>query len=362
MWRWIMAKGRRGNQEGTFYQRSNGSWCGQIMLNSKRYTVYAQGIQECRRKLREKINSVNSCDMTSDDVLFSEYASQYIQNQIDMKIIKMSTANLKRICVNHFVNTMGDYKVKNITLEMLNKYTSKMITDGKASTTIRNRISYISSILKAAANDGIATHYIPQGSVNYGPVQKKSILLPTIEEAKEIIESFTYEFDRVFLYILLYAGLRGGECACLKWSDIDLKLNKIYINRTLYKVQNIGIIEQAPKGNRVGEFAQFSTELHNILVAYKERTKDQRSDYLFEKRRKIGINSICTLFSRKVRSIGKQGGLHLLRHLHASILLNNHVDLKTIQSQLRHSSVTTTDRYLHELKDDVRNSIKELHF
>lgn len=42
-----MAK-RRGNQDGTFYQRPNGTWCGQIMINNKRYTVYAKGIQECR--------------------------------------------------------------------------------------------------------------------------------------------------------------------------------------------------------------------------------------------------------------------------------------------------------------------------
>ena len=57
-----------------------------------------------------------------------------------------------------------------------------------------------------------------------------------------------------------------------------------------------------------------------------------------------------------------KGGLHMLRHLHASILLSNNIDLKTIQSQLRHQNIDTTNKYLHELKNDIRESIKRFTF
>lgn len=55
-------------------------------------------------------------------------------------------------------------------------------------------------------------------------------------------------------------------------------------------------------------------------------------------------------------------GLHQLRHLYASHLLKKGVDLKTIQLQLRHHSIKTTDKYLHELEGEGRNVISELTF
>ena len=74
---------RRGNQEGTFYQRANGTWCGQIMINNTRYTVYAKGIQECRRKLREKIQEEKTTN-TSDELFYS-YAIRTIEKEVSQK-------------------------------------------------------------------------------------------------------------------------------------------------------------------------------------------------------------------------------------------------------------------------------------
>lgn len=55
-------------------------------------------------------------------------------------------------------------------------------------------------------------------------------------------------------------------------------------------------------------------------------------------------------------------GLHQLRHLYASHLLKKGVDLKTIQLQLRHHSIQTTDKYLHEITGDKRDNIANLEF
>lgn len=55
----------------------------------------------------------------------------------------------------------------------------------------------------------------------------------------------------------------------------------------------------------------------------------------------------------------KHFGFHAIRHLSASILAYEGVDVPTIQSILRHKNLHTTSRYLHTLglKKNVLNDV-----
>lgn len=50
-------------------------------------------------------------------------------------------------------------------------------------------------------------------------------------------------------------------------------------------------------------------------------------------------------------------GLHGIRHLSASILVNAKVSLLDVQAILRHTNLTTTQRYVHRL-ESVRKAIE----
>ena len=54
-----MAK-RRGNNEGTLYQRKDGLWCAQISLNGRRLTKYAKQRSECYLWIRETLGRIHS--------------------------------------------------------------------------------------------------------------------------------------------------------------------------------------------------------------------------------------------------------------------------------------------------------------
>ena len=347
---------RRGNQEGTFYQRANGTWCGQIMINNIRYTVYAKGIQECRRKLREKIQEEKTKN-TSDE-LFYEYATRVIEEEINQKKIKLSTARTKRQCVFSFDSVVGAVRIEDISINHINKYIGSLMSQGKKSSSIRSMVAYIISIINKASIDGLRNDKIKTELLNKPPKEKGKRNLPTVDEVKSIIEEIKDSTIRVFLYILLYSGLRGNEAIALQWEDIDLEKNKIYVNRGYASIYNTVIID-SPKSNRIGEYAQFSNILKDILIDYK---KERTESNLFDVQKHTELRRIRTHFSRYLRKYGFSGGLHILRHLHASILIKNHIDLKTIQSQLRHASINTTDNYLHSLEEDTREEIKNLNF
>lgn len=348
-----MAK-RRGNQDGTFYQRSNGTWCGQIMINNKRYTVYAKGIQECRRKLRDKINTLE--EFQSSSILFSKYANHVIQDQLSKQIIKASTANVKKSVVRRFVEAVGDKPLNDINKDTINTFTAHLISKGCTRNTINTCVGGILSIINVAYQNELIQFPIHTSLINKGPQQRRPRELPDINDVKEIIETYT-DKRRLFLYILLYTGLRGNEAIVLNWEDVDFNSYKIYVNRGYAKVDGDYIVS-APKSNRVGEFVQFSQSLYDIFQQYQPST-----GCIFPyTTTRYTLDNIRQSFKNKLAKYGYKGGLHMLRHLHASILLNNNIDLKTIQSQLRHQNIDTTNKYLHELKNDIRESIKRLRF
>jgi integrase len=57
------------------------------------------------------------------------------------------------------------------------------------------------------------------------------------------------------------------------------------------------------------------------------------------------------------RAMVKPFGLHGIRHLSASILVANKVNLLDVQTLLRHQNLTTTQRYVHRL-ESVRNAVR----
>lgn len=347
---------RRGNQEGTFYQRANGTWCGQIMINNTRYTVYAKGIQECRRKLRDKIQEEKTTN-TSDE-LFYPYAIRTIEKEVRQKEIKRTTSVTKRCAIDKFNNAIGDIKIGDITADHVNKFVGLLLSSNITPGTINTMVGYLLSIVNTSVVEGLRDKGIPSCLINKPPKEKKKRKLPTVEEIKSIIMEIKENYIRVFLYILLYSGLRGGEAIALKWSDIDLDKNKIYINRGYASIGEEVIIS-SPKSNRIGEYAQFSDVLKNILLDYK---KERNEENLFNIHKTLEVQRMRQCFSRHLKKHGFSGGLHVLRHLHASILISNHIDIKTIQSQLRHADISTTNKYLHSLQEDVREDIKKLNF
>ncbi|MEM2139254.1 MAG: tyrosine-type recombinase/integrase, partial [Candidatus Woesearchaeota archaeon] len=171
------------------------------------------------------------------------------------------------------------------------------------------------------------------------PLAKQIKKLPEILNKSEIKKMF-FSTDnikhRLILMFLYYAGLRVSELINLKYSDFDLKRKIIHIKNAKNNKDRIIFLHPV---------------LINSLKMYKIRKK---SNYLFltNKKKKYTHRTIEKIVKKSSKKAGiiKKIKPHTLRHCFATHLLENGLDIVSIQKLLGHKDVRTTQNYTHLTK------------
>jgi len=170
------------------------------------------------------------------------------------------------------------------------------------------------------------------------PVARRSGKLPQIlsrEEVTRILQTPKNVKHQTMLMTTYAAGLRVSELTHLKVADIDSE------RMTLRVVQGKGAKDR---------YVALSVRLLEQLRLYWASTRPKT--WLFpspdsgEPLDPTTPQRVYTLAKARAR-VEKEGGIHALRHAFATHMLEAGLDLHTIQRLLGHTSLLTTQRYLH---------------
>jgi integrase/recombinase XerD len=185
------------------------------------------------------------------------------------------------------------------------------------------------------------------------PRPKKALILPKLlneTELRKLFNAITNKKHKAILFMAYSAGLRVSEVAMLKIADIDSKRMQIFIERA--------------KGKK-DRYVNLSPVLLDILRKYLLEYKPKPKIYLFESEKTFAAYPTRTLqqiFStaKQKAGIGKEVGIHCLRHSFATHLLDKGTDIKYIKELLGHFNIKTTERYLHVSKKQLVNVVSPL--
>jgi integrase len=116
--------------------------------------------------------------------------------------------------------------------------------------------------------------------------------------------------------------------------------------------------------NKVGEWRSQWLSVKDDLAEWLLRHKKGNGDlkaHVFVSYRSLAYQYRQHWLKKVCKEAGvKSFGFHGIRHLFASILAAQNVPLVEIQYMLRHTSLATTQRYIHRLKKENREVLEAL--
>lgn len=157
--------------------------------------------------------------------------------------------------------------------------------------------------------------------------------------------------DVLIISLALNTGLRVSEISNLKVVDVYLK-----------RGQNSLIVRKG-KGDK-DRIVAFGPKLKSQIVEYLNYRKSD-SEYLFPSERgdklsRSGIQKIFKKIAKKAK-LAKHYSIHCLRHTYATqIYKASGFNLRLVQQQLGHASITTTSVYSHVDSEQLEEAISSL--
>lgn len=178
----------------------------------------------------------------------------------------------------------------------------------------------------------------------YTPEQFKLYIARAAESA-QATQSLTDWGYYVFFAVAFYTGARKGEINALRWSDIDGDV--IHIRRSIAQKLRGGDRETAPKNRSSIRDIKVPDPLADILAQHKAR---QAADPKFSESYRVCGGPVClrdTSISNRNKVFAAAAGLpvirvHDFRHSHATVLINEGINIQEIARRLGHSNVQIT--------------------
>ncbi len=150
--------------------------------------------------------------------------------------------------------------------------------------------------------------------------------------------------------------MRIQELCNLKIRDFDKKTGTVYVFGKGSRERKCYITQQAV----FDVFEKYMEARHNYM-----KEKGVCHEYIFISKfgTQLSTQAARLMMEKYVdmAQIDKRVTPHVFRHTFASLLLEEGVDLKHIQEYLGHSTISTTQIYLHVSEENARKVLSQCH-
>lgn len=240
-------KHRRGNGEGSIYQRKDGSWAAAITIGTKpdgkadRKFLYGKTRKEVADKLRDAQNKIDVGVMPGgNNVTFGAWIQAWLETIIRPSIKTRTYRNYSQSVYKHIIPGLGRYKLKDLTDDIIQAYLTKQQESGNLKLVIDEETGE-----PVQANGPVAPSSLVQqrrliiAALEYA-VEKKKLVYNVARKTKrpakvtktmnilsdedmEILATKGTKYRYYAAYMLtLTTGVRRGEVLGLDWKNTDI--------------------------------------------------------------------------------------------------------------------------------------------
>jgi len=320
--------------------------------------------------------------------------STYLQQWLDRVESELSPSTFQRyrIMVEKTITPhLGNLKMADVKAYHIDDLLNKVRKSGLSQTTVKHCYrTLFTAFKKAWQMDIVADNVVAK--LDTPKTTKKELNVMSLYDQKRFLNQLDTDFkknnregllqanqNKAFFILALETGMRRGELASLKWSDINFNEKRLFVRRNAVcsNYNNSKITFKLPKNNKVRVIDLDSTtlmHLKNYKAFISRYVLDNNlqslvtDEWVFPSF-KDSIEQLVApnLWTNRYKSICERAGisgirLHDLRHTHISNLLNIRpaINMKYISQRAGHSTISTTvDIYGHLIPDMNEGIIQE---
>ena len=254
---------------------------------------------------------------------------------------------------------------KNISLDLIRRYrlwlnrfkdtkgqTLKKNTQNYHLIALRSFLKYLAKIdIKTLSPEKIELGKNPERVVDFleGPDLERLLDAPLKANSSEVIK----RRDKAILELLFSTGLRVSELSNLKREQVNLKKDEFTVVGKAKKPRIVFLSEKARMSLK--NYLPLRTDVSPYLFVSHDRANKGEGGLTTR-----SIERVVKKYS-KIAGITKKVTPHTMRHSYATDLLMNGADIRSVQSMLGHSSITTTQIYTHITNQQLRDVHKKYH-
>ncbi len=277
------------------------------------------------------------------------------------------TAENYKLYLERFVEFSEDTAVGKISTEMLRKYRLWL---NRYKNDLGETLATITQSYHLIALRGFLTYLSKRDIASLSPekielpkVSRKQVTFLHFDEVTRMLEAMDTSDeaglrDRAIIELLFSSGLRVSELVNLNRDHVNTKHREFMVRGKGQKDRPVFIGEIAAE--HVEEYLH--TRLDNLpplFLSYSRNNISSRTgDY-----RRLTARSIQRIISKYARLAGitKHVSPHTMRHSFATDLLMNGADIRSVQSMLGHSNISTTQIYTHVTDAHLREVYEKFH-
>lgn len=338
--------------------------------------------KEAEKALREAMSEFDDTGQVINESTMSycDFLDYWYENYVELNCKDSTKRSYKSKLGKHIKPSLGSNKLNNLTPILLQNFFNNIQKQGYSKNTFESIAAIIKNSLDYAVNplklikDNPYTYVVKPKFTN----TKKEIQTITKEQFFALLKRFPKgNLYNIPLQIGYYTGMRRGEVCALTWDDVDLNKKTIEVNKAMILNRNNVYDLTEPKTQASYRTISIGDTLFKILKDHKIYQKEMKlklGEFYRDKDYPLP-NMVCTskngtftkhtVLSNSMTNIVEKGlgfsfNFHMLRHTHASILIQNGVNPKDVQYRLGHSNISITlDTYTHT-SEESRQKVADI--
>ena len=343
----------------------------------RKYKTVTGTKKEADQALRRFITELERGEYIEDNnITVSDWLQKWLEVYIVPTVSPTTLVGYKGMIRRYIDPLIGHLQIQEMNALAVQIWVNKLkVSPSSGEPLTAGTIKHTYHVLRGAMDKAVQAgliHRSPCTGIQLPKGEKKKPVIYDETQIQQLLDFARGTEMELIIDLELCMGMRRGELLGLQWRDVNWDKNQIHIIRSRVAVDGKSVVKQ-PKTESGIRTLDVPEILMKKLKAYKVKCMEQKirvgrrlleEDFIIvhPDGKPIYPEYVSQMFTKlQKRANLPKCRFHDLRHLCASIMVKQGVEVKVAQERLGHKDITTTmNIYAHVLPGSAREAAEKI--